>query len=980
MSKDTTGPRPWPIRVVLHGHKEVQVDRPVEVTEFVSEVVVEHGVTPPWDTMQITLQLPKHLFCDVLPGSRAVSGAHGVFQRRIQTGSWVVVSIEDYNTAHSPVAIGFGYVQDIDFGLQVLAGIGPTGPRGTAPLVLQCVSWLTAAGGSNIRVANETSAAEEGFIYNFSDWQGVIANVLQDAGNSSLGDALQKLWSKTSWMIPPDTLLPSGTSTFGDHVPVVFNRATAERWGSGRSQEMLPVSGLYLTCMPSISPTATLAQWLFTAFNPDAGVVELFPSLEYPPTFTDKGGNARAPTNAESPAGADGSAPDPRTGTGTSFGGEGNYNLTPLGAALGGAQPVIIYRHKPFLLHALNQANADRDSYRVGGETRKTAAEEAGLYQEPLQPLPSFGGPMTARRYTVLREELLSLSPVNVSDSRRVNLVYAKNFLVGDAAVRMYDHAGNAVMPSKADLGRYGLRAFEPTWPYIISRDMAAGRQSGASDSSVAAFSALNELFYALVGNGESYANVTLEMYCRPRMKAGHWFKLHISEDKGNNDLMQHMTGYIERVRHTFSRQGTLWKTSTKITASRCTFSNVENDYRTPIAAGVRTQSTNTDQQQGEPAPTTGGKGTLRIWDMSNWTELRLAYMRQATSLKVTMPGKVLDLPKKDKKGNPLPRKLEELHPLVTPTFSVKIAQTLDIAVVVTGRWEKGGVVVTRKYEIKQGDQSVVLVPDTGRAWWEISAVEVSKGATGAATLYAVKMPTPWSAVTRAGDYKLRFVVVHHTGGPYGGGVLKAWADRSAGAHCAIAADGTVYQYSNPDVEKADSAPTTKAGAGAASYFGNTSVSFDFEGNCNNQPPTPAQIDAAKMLVAYWKGKYGMVGGGIASPPATTQSGKSSTKEDTISVAEALAGVSNDPYLKAQGQLTAPVFLLGHNRSYAGDVCPGRHVDVPALATGDPPAKVDVSVITAATANTKAEILTRLFPKAMAADVLAVTSAPVGGV
>jgi len=965
MGRESTGVRAWPIYVVLHGHKDVQIDQPTDVTEFVSEVVVEHGVTPPWDTMQITLQLPKHLFCDVLPGARQASGVNGTFQRRIQTGSWVVVSIEDYNTAASPVAIGFGYVQDINFGMQVLSSLSSTGPQGTVPLTLNCISWLTAAGGSNIRVANQSSASDGGFIYDFQDWAKVISTVLQNAGNANLGNALQSLWSQTSWMIPPTTLLPGGTASFGDQVPVVFNETTAQRWGSGRGGEMLPVTGKYLTSMPAQVGTATLAQWLFSAFNPDTDVVELFPSLEYPPTFTDKDGNARQSTEAEAPT----SISTAHALAGPALSAGGNTFTTALGAQLGGAQPIILYRHRPFLLAPINQASAEKWGYRVQGDKKQPEAERIGAFQKPLIPAPSCGMKHFARRYTVLRDEITGMSTVNVSDSRRVNLVYSRNFLVGDAAVRMYDHAGNAVMPSKEDLSRYGLRAFEPVWPYVLDGAQVSGQGTGGAATVLDTVSALNEMFYALVGAGENFANVTMDIRSRPRMRAGHWFKAHIAEDKGNGDLMLHMTGYIERVRHVFARRGTLWTSGTQINAIRCSFSHVEDDYRTPVSAGVRTQTPFSEQQPGAPKALTSVKAasnTLTILDMSKWSVLRLAYMRQSVAITLPIPNSKLDVEKE--KG---PAVLSRLHPLVIPVVAFTAAQAADITLTVEGRWSDDGPLVTvAGYKCIKGEIQIALTPLAGFMWRRITKVGFSAVPTGKATIYAVREASGWSTVVnRAGADKIKLIQLHHTAGPAGGGVLTAWASRGekarpgVGAHFAVAENGAVYQYSDPDKEIANAAATTNTGT-PAKYFNRVTVAVDLEGNRQIRETPPAQEFAARKLISYLKSRYGIVGVGLASPAQVLQSGEISTAADCWSVADALS---------------KGIAVIGHNRILAKDACPGRKTDVPALALGVSTSPVvKVIPITNADKGGQEGLLQKLYPEAFNVLKTTVVEATVG--
>ena len=603
------------LRVELHGHAGVDTNGMKDVTQFVTSIRIGHAVNPPWDTMTIGLALPRHLLDLILTGD-AGTGGH----RHVHTGGWVVVRASA-GTGDKHVgrpALGFGCVEHIKFAFQDIGGIADVPVQGTTIVMLECISWFQAAGRSNIRLALTDEKTTYGGVQDVTEWYPIIAEAIKNSTSTDLGYALEQLWSKVSGMITPDTLC---AALFGTSVPVVYNAHLAGNYAPDRAGAVLPVRGQGFLNLPVINPESDLWQWLSATFVPDANIVELFPSLEYP--HLGPGDKKHTPVmsarqvadpsvpvaekdlflaeeGTSPPVG--GAARSAREAEGADRFGESTVPrrlLTDLGNALGGANPVLMYRLKPYLMHPIDEKTWGRP----------TMSEKLKVNQIPVDP---HHVGVAAQWYMVQDSEALSMD-VEYSESERVNLTFARPTYMQTGAFRAYTQIGQVVMPQPADFNRYGLRAYEPLWPFIpegtpVERSQAqawanptaGGATPGsmlhvpslAPTNAAAAeanliddFTAMGELVWSLCGSAERFAHATLRTRAKPWCRAGHWISGSLGAPaNGGPVTYYHWTGYIEAVEHTFEidKQARL-HTGSVFRLARVSFSKGSSNYYTPV-------------------------------------------------------------------------------------------------------------------------------------------------------------------------------------------------------------------------------------------------------------------------------------------------------------------------------------------------------------------------------------------------------------
>lgn len=491
------------IRVEIHGHRAHDLDHKggVDVTQFVSSLEWMDSVQPPWNTCSLQLQIPAELLASVLPGkvANAADTPDDKWDlRHIRPGAWVVIRLQDSSAVLRYPAVAFCYISDISIGFGQLAGLrGGGGPTNATPVMIKGVSWLTAVGQSNIRIAGSAETQADGSIYTLETWSEVLRTVLQNAANENLGVCLQALWQQVGALKVPNTLLPasSGSPDFRAQVPIVYDEHTANLFARDRVGAMHPTFGAALRSLPAFLPQSPVWAWLNRTFVPDEDIVELFPSLEWPWEIDHSGGDypgSAAGTHATTtnPAGLRGATPTPsptgeagRTDPRASeYSSRGTVHLSQLGSVLGGAQPVIVYRFKPFQLEPINQKAVQRSRHIFASpdaDDIKPTSERLGIFQTPIKPQLTHA--QSARRYVFDPSEIISMSDAKVSDAARVNLVFARNFLNdGQDAVRLYSHTGNAVLCRPAEFLRYGLHASEPTWPFVLTGEKV-GTAAGAA-------------------------------------------------------------------------------------------------------------------------------------------------------------------------------------------------------------------------------------------------------------------------------------------------------------------------------------------------------------------------------------------------------------------------------------------------------------------------------------------------------------------
>lgn len=146
-------------------------------------------------------------------------------------------------------------------------------------------------------------------------------------------------------------------------------------------------------------------------------------------------------------------------------------------------------------------------------------------------------------------------------------------------------------------------------------------------------FSALNELLWSIVGEGERFASMTLTIRGRPLIRQGHYIEGDLGPRPSTDTIYRYFTGYIESVNHSFGVSGSgEWQSRTTMQLSRVWFSPNPSEYYTPLAASSLGNETRSEQPnqvlRGKSASSTnsGNPGKTTLWDLTGWTLMRQAY------------------------------------------------------------------------------------------------------------------------------------------------------------------------------------------------------------------------------------------------------------------------------------------------------------------------------------------------------------------
>lgn len=542
------------------------LDGPIDVTDAVVSVQWMHSIHAPWETIKVELALPRRMWSDVLPGPKGADG-----KRTPATGFWVVLRDQD-NLAQP--AFAWGRCEDLESGFETVEA---TGANVTTTVTVTCRSWLSLLQSSRLLItAADLEVQDKGFMYQLQTW-GPHFQALWSLplATKQPGAVLDKLWRNDGkgrgivHVCAPTSLVADKGGkplTLGDEIPVVFNKFLARQWAPQRAPQHAPVFGYSRNAFGSQWPRATLWEWFSSTFIADPNLVELFPSLEYPGE-PDEPAKARATVatgDIRSIAGEDSTSPvkawkkgtETNTAADDALGGEivratAPQRVSALGRALGGAQPVLIYRIKPYQLLPITQQEARKGEDEGEPGVRKLspgvpAAERIGAFQKPVSSIPAFG----ADWYTFPADEVRHLR-IRWSESGRVNGVYVRQPLQAQLPSQMepYGVFGTPVVEHRA-LVRDGLRLYEADWPFdpaVVEDGVGDVEASFASSQE-----ALIELAYMLTANDGRFASGRFNSLYKPWIKAGHWCRVFASEpSRVTDDITDGFDAYVETVTHT---------------------------------------------------------------------------------------------------------------------------------------------------------------------------------------------------------------------------------------------------------------------------------------------------------------------------------------------------------------------------------------------------------------------------------------------
>jgi len=573
------------MQITLHGHIGHDLDQEVDVTDCTSAFSCGHSTLPPWETINLTMELPAQLWQKVLAGVPVPGG------RVPRPGFWVVIWINPLNKPEakinraSRVAMAWGYVDTVDTGFTH----HDKGVLSTQPLRVSCISWLSMINRSNMVLADgQSTAGREGFVYNIQDWQKSLNEVLKLATEQQPGQVLARIFNSLVRVRFPTTLTgKAGTRDFGQDIQVIYDEASATKYAPTRAAAMFPVQGQNVHSAAQILPTRTMGGWLQALFVPDEQLVEWFPSLEYPKHGTVA--NFAELTTPPAPATfVDAAAllghffdfPPPPTTPGTPY----------ASVCLGGAMPVMVYRHKPFCLRPITATSAQESDKKDGYPTDivypLTASEQANLHRQPVDPTNhGYADPY----YNLLPDEILAVEGVQWSDNKRANLAIVNTIFGDGGPVKAYDLISSPVTQDVSDFNRYGQRAANVSWPFLPPVDGQPVPTNQSSGNQQIALNALNELAWSIVGGQEKTFTCRVKARFLPQMRAGHWFQGYLNWQLGQADsLMGYVTGYIDQVTHSariVNPETGHFEADTVIHLSRAIFSSEKNKFYWTVAS-----------------------------------------------------------------------------------------------------------------------------------------------------------------------------------------------------------------------------------------------------------------------------------------------------------------------------------------------------------------------------------------------------------
>lgn len=855
---------PSTMQVTFQGHRGYDLNQEVDITGFVGSLSFTHSVRAPWETIQIGLQLPAQLWQKVLAGVPREDG------RIPKPGFWVVVWLYPANKKNfvsdtgQRTAIAWGYVHSVTTGFTHHDG----GQQTTQMMHVNCISWLALIGKSSLSLAApESTAGKEGFVYNLDKWDTALMEVLNTFEKKNPGLALQYIFNEVVRVYFPTTLTGSQTRDFGQDIPVVWDAAQAHLYAPSRAAATQAIEGQAIHSSSSAIPgKQSLLAWLMAIFVPDSNMIEMFSSLEYP-----RQGDA----------------------------GGVQFTGTPAAKALGGAQPVLVYRYRPFNLSAINQESlrlADqKDGYGTDSSYTPTASQQAGLYQTPVKPMEhGFADPF----YEIPAGEIMGVEGVEWNDDNRVNLTFVNSFLGNLGPIQGYDVITSPVVQDLSDFNRYGQRSFDIAWPFVPPVQGQEVPTNQSTNDLRTALDAIGELAWSLNGGAEQTCSGRIKTLFVPWRKAGHWFSAEIRLQQGNDKTrLAFLTGYIEQVTHSsriVNPETGHTEMDTIVHFSRGLFSDRPGNFFW-TAAGKETRLQRAPAPDSRPADTqTTGTNTpsisqaeaeKRIKQVATWVQnlpsIPLA-IGQSFLLTPGVPAsELLDTP--EKKDNAIRQLLK----------ATKAAQQT------AGRSARGAPVP--KFDkfpssISHDDKQTTSRPENLRIF------------------------TLANAPFQADNYRarqanlIRFLVIHHTftDGRDSAGTVSALKVRGTSTHFVVESDGTVFMLLNPDLWIAEH----------ASGFNTNSIGIDFAGSLHINATPPAQAAAGQLLIDFLLRRYGLTPK-IYSPSFRATNHQIEVTDPVTGVKTKVQVAGNNPR-ESVAQVMAQQYTVLRHYNVWSTACPGK--------------------------------------------------------
>ena len=605
-------------QVVLHGfspegaadneYGASTIDGPTNVTQYVQSVTWMHSVQAPYETIQLELAFPGSVFQALMPGARLPGG----IGRAPETGFWVVLYLPNEDAQGQSIwsAVHWGYATT----LQIRAASSPQGSQ-TVRVSIRCESWVGVLTRNVFFIAPGSNYVRPGSSYDLRSWGEAMRILQQGSVGKPPGQSLEALFYLMACQLVPNTLaaglgtymewaaerqtaVPFGDGDGAQSVPgkcywlrdvinVVWDRETCAKYAPLRALNHKPVPGLGIGSVGASTPQSTTWQYLTSTFAPSPSI-ELFPSLEWPHLQTAPL-TRRVVSASEEASHAyrdlnDGGFAPYYTAPVTSDELDIDWTIDlvaplngvfadlPLGEALGGAAPALIYRMRPTLFVPINasQGITEGQYAESAGDlgdypailAKPTASERVGENQanQVVSPAPNVA---STHWYTWSADEVYDVT-WSYNESDRVNMLFTKTPYHGQSQLETHGLLGQP-MVLNADVAKHGLRLRTVTWPFLPPK-VPEGHAGSLSDVATA----LNEelwMDHASHGHGHFFGHGSVRGVYKPWVKAGHYVSIRWSGsewrpfDHAPGDVQTYtgttapsgapgFTGYLHQVTH----------------------------------------------------------------------------------------------------------------------------------------------------------------------------------------------------------------------------------------------------------------------------------------------------------------------------------------------------------------------------------------------------------------------------------------------
>ena len=166
----------------------------IDVTPYVTQIVIRKLITSPWETISLTMQIPPDAWHHIFPGR----GYADPYNRLPETGFWVVIRqphLRAIDYADGYPALAWGYVNGISYGMRTEdSKAGLAGLSDAIPATVQAESWWRLVNRQRIVLAPGISQAGLfGSVYNWDSWVSTL--------NTLMTQVSAKKWhSLTKWV------------------------------------------------------------------------------------------------------------------------------------------------------------------------------------------------------------------------------------------------------------------------------------------------------------------------------------------------------------------------------------------------------------------------------------------------------------------------------------------------------------------------------------------------------------------------------------------------------------------------------------------------------------------------------------------------------------------------------------------------------------------------------------------------------------